>query len=401
MSTTIQAWSISHGLSWILGRTPLGWKQLTHNPARLAVAVLGVAFANILVFLQLGVMGALFETAVSPLKLIKADIMLMSPEARVIAQLGTLPRRRLQQALGVEGVASGSALYVGSMSLRSAASIRQANVTVFGVDPGFDGLTNPEARAQAALLRQADTALIDRLTRQPFTEVARAASAEGGTKVEVAGRRVTLVGNYALGASFESDGTAIVSDQTFLRLFPRSQEGTPNAILLQVAPGFDPQEVAARIADRIPPADTQVMTKAAYATFVKDYMRANTPIGFIFTFGVVIGLLIGFAIVYQILSADVHDHLAEYATFKAIGFTNGTLLSVVFEEAFILAVLGFVPGLLGALGLYALMGLGTELAVDMPWSRPPLVLALTFAMCAASGALATLRLRAADPADVF
>jgi putative ABC transport system permease protein len=401
MTILVQGLGPSHLLGRILGRTPLGWKQLTHHPSRLVVAIAGVAFANILVFLQLGVMGALFETAVQPLKMIKADILLVSPEARVIAQLGSLPRRRLYQALGVDGVQAGAALYVGSVSLRSPTSIRQANITVFGLDPSFDGFTQPEVAAKAALIQPADTALIDRLTRQPFGALAQVAEADAPVTVEIAGRRVRLVGNYTSGASFESDGTAITSDQTFLRLFPRALASAPSAILLQVEPGFDPEEVAARIAERIPPSDTRVVTLEAYSAYVKDYMRANTPIGFVFTFGVVIGLLIGFAIVYQILSADVHDHLAEYATFKAIGFTNRSLLSVVFEQAVLLALLGFGPGLAGAFTLYALMGWRTELTVGMPWTRPLLVLALTLVMCLASGTVAMRRLRAADPADVF
>jgi len=382
-------------------RTPLGWRQLRHNPGRLLVALGGVAFANVLIFLQLGVMGALFESAVTPLRTLKADILLMSPDARAIGQLGSMPRRRLYQALGVDGVAAASMLQVGTIEIRSPTSIQQASVMVFGVDPEFDGFTRADISAQRSLLRTADVALLDQLTRSSLRPMVESIAAGGVAKAELQGRTVTLAGLFSLGASFQNDGTMIVSDQTFLRLFPRTSAAAINAVLVQTAPGANVSEVAARLRAALPASDTKVMTANEYADFIKDFMRTNTPIGFIFTFGVIIGTLIGFAIVYQILSADVNDHIREYATFRAMGFRQRYLLGVVFEEALLLAVLGFVPGLVLSLGFNAIVSAGTELAMTMPVSRTAFVFGLTFAMCAASGAIATRRLKAANPADVF
>ena len=382
-------------------RTPLGWRQLRHNPMRLAVALAGVAFANVLIFMQLGVMGALFESAAKPVRMFNADILLMSPLARSIGDAGTLPRRRLYQALGVEGVSAGAAVQLGSIGIRNASGKLQANVLTFGVDPDFDTFVSREIKQQLHLIRTADTALLDRLTRSTLKPMVEALKAGEQPRAELAGRTVTMNGAFSLGASFQNDGTLIMSDQTFLRLFPRNSASAVSMILLRVEPGADVEAVAARIRTQIGSPDMQVTTLEGYADYIKGFMRKNTPIGFIFTFGVVIGLIIGFAIVYQILSADVNDHLSEYATFKAMGYSHGYLLGIVFEEAILLAALGFLPGVLLSLGLYAVIGFGTELAVDMPWTRPPLVLVLTFVMCALSGAVATRRLKAADPADVF
>lgn len=382
-------------------RTPLGWRQLRHNPTRLAVAMGGVAFANVLIFMQLGVMGALFESAAKPVRMFNADILLMSPLARSIGDAGTLPRRRLYQALGVEGVKAGAAVQLGNIGIRNDTGKLQANVLAFGVDPDFDTFVSREIKQQLPQIRTADTALLDRLTRSTLKPMVEALKAGEQPRAELAGRTVTMNGLFSLGASFQNDGTLIMSDQTYLRLFPRNSASAVSMILLQVEPGTDVAAVAQRIRDQIGASDMQVTTLEGYADYIKGFMRKNTPIGFVFTFGVIIGLIIGFAIVYQILSADVNDHLSEYATFKAMGYSHGYLLGVVFEEALLLAALGFVPGVLLSFGLYAVIGFGTELAVTMPWDRPPLVLALTFIMCALSGAVATRRLKAADPADVF
>ncbi|MFM9940421.1 MAG: ABC transporter permease DevC [Hyphomicrobiaceae bacterium] len=382
-------------------RTPLGWRQLRHNPMRLAVALAGVAFANALMFMQLGVMGALFESSAKPARMFKADILLMSPLARSIGDAGTLPRRRLYQALGVDGVKSGAAVQLGNIGIRNETGKLQANVLVYGVDPDFDTFVPREIYAQMPLIRTADTALLDRLTRVTLKPMVDALMRGEQPRPELAGRTVTMTGLFSLGASFQNDGTLIMSDQTYLRLFPRNSASAVSMILLQVEPGADIEAVAARIREQIGSSDMQVSTLEGYAEYIKGFMRKHTPIGFIFTFGVVIAMIIGFAIVYQILSADVNDHLSEYATFKAMGYSHGYLLGVVFEEAFLLAAFGFLPGLLLTIGLYAILSAGTDLAMDMPLSRALLVLGLTFVMCALSGAVATRRLRAADPADVF
>jgi putative ABC transport system permease protein len=397
---------VSGLLAVLIHRTPLGWLQLRRNPTRLAVALTGVAFANLLIFLQLGVMGALFDSAVRPVAMLDADILLLSPDARQIGRLGTLPRRRLFQALGVEGVAAATALRVGTVEIRrpdAAASqgLRFASVTVFGVDPDARAIRDPAIDAQRMTLRRADTALIDRLTRSALAPVVAAVDRGEAATVEISGRSVALTGVFALGASFDSDGSLLVSDQTFQRLFPRSSPGAPNAVLVKVADGADPDTVAMRLATALPSADTRVMTTRDYEAYLRDFMRRGTPIGTVFSIGVVMGLLVGFAIVHQILSADVHDHMGEYATLRAMGYTQGWLLGVVFEQALVLAVLGFVPGLSLSLGLYALLGVATELSVTLPPDRAAFVLVLTLVMCAASGALAARRLAKADPADAY
>ena len=113
------------------------------------------------------------------------------------------------------------------------------------------------------------------------------------------------------------------------------------------------------------------------------------------------GFVVGVVIVYQVLSTDVNAHLAEYATFKAMGYRNSYLLGVVFEEAIILAALGFVPSVAIALGLYRLTAAATALPLSLPVARALWVLVLTIVMCGLSGAIATRRLQSADPADIF
>lgn len=147
--------------------------------------------------------------------------------------------------------------------------------------------------------------------------------------------------------------------------------------------------------------DIHVMTKQEYIDFERNFWASNTAIGFIFTLGAIMGFIVGTVIVYQILYTEVADHLSEYATLKAIGYSHKYLLNVILQESLILALLGYVPGFTLALFLYQKAREATLLPVFMSADRAVFVLILTVIMCYLSGVIAVRKLRAVDPADIF
>ena len=92
---------------------PLAWLQLTKEKLRLLVAVAGVAFAVILIFMQLGFRNALFESSTRLHEALAGDLFLISPQFDFVAQPKSFSRRRLLQALGFPGVEGVSPLYLG------------------------------------------------------------------------------------------------------------------------------------------------------------------------------------------------------------------------------------------------------------------------------------------------
>jgi putative ABC transport system permease protein len=217
---------------------------------------------------------------------------------------------------------------------------------------------------------------------------------------EIERRTIMIGGLFQLGASFGADGNLITSDQNFLRLFPRREAGSISLGLIQLQPETDPQQVVIALKAHLPQ-DVSVLTQPEFVQFEESYWKKESPIGFIFGLGTAMAFGVGVVIVYQVLSTDVNAHLKEYATFKAMGYRNLYLLLVVFEEAIILALLGFIPGLILPLGLYRLASNATNLPIYMTLARALLVLGLTIVMCGLSGAIATRKLQAADPADMF
>jgi putative ABC transport system permease protein len=385
----------------VLGRTPLGWLQLAHHPLRFAMAIAGVAFAVLLVFMQLGFMNMLFDTTVMFHRQLKADIVLVNPAARNLIDSRTFPRRRLIQALGIDGVADGEAMHVGQVSWVKPGTNDRGNILAFGIRPDFDAFHTPGVSALQPSLSLPATALFDMGSRGDFRSFAEGIRSGARPSTEIAGRTITFEGVFRIGASFGAEGSIIVSDQTFFAIAPRANPATPNLGLVRVLPGHDPDEVARRIADVVQGEDVKVMTVAAFIQQSRGFLVRESPIAYIFSFGVIMGLVVGIVIVIQILSTDVQDHLPEYATFKAMGFTNRSLLGIVYEQSAILTVLGFVPGLLASLGLYELVKLGVSMPITMPLDRVLSVLALTAAMCALAGTIAMRRVSKADPAEVF
>ena len=387
-------------LTALLGRLPIGWLQLTHNRNRFAAALAGVAFANVLIFMQLGFLGALMESVKLPYRPMAADILISAPDSNTLSDGSNLPRQRLFQALAVEGVADASPLYLGKLDWDREDG-ETIDLHVLGIDPERPVLDGAGIEALRHHLRRLDVALIDRKTRNVEPDFFVGIEPSKPYAFEANGRTLELIGSFEIGAGFDADGYMIVSDQTFLRLFPQRSAGAPSHVFVQVAPGADPQKVVERLAQRLPSSDSLVRPLETAAQADQSYQTTERPIGVVFGFGVIIGVLVGIIIVYQVLSSDVADHLSEYATLKAVGYGRRFFLGIVFEEAMVLAFLGFLPGLLISLGLYEVVAAATGLPIAMTELRPFAVLAGTTLMCMLSGAIATRRLAGADPADLF
>ncbi len=387
-------------LERLLGRLPIGWLQLTHNRTRLAAAIAGVMFANILIFMQLGFMGALVDSVALPYKAMNAEIIISGSDANTLADGSPLPRQRMFEALSVPGVASATPLYFGKMDWKQPdGSIR--TLDVFGIDPSVRAFDNADIDAALDQLKLSDYAIVDRRTRNAPKGLF--ATIDGGKpyRFEVKGRALTVNSTFTLGGGFTTDGYLVVSDQTFMKHFPSRVAGAPNHILVRLAPGADLVKVIAGLESTLPDYDAVVRTIPQAIAKDQGFQTTQRPVGIVFGFGILIGVLVGIVIVYQVLATDVADHIREYATFKAMGYPQRFFLGIVFEEAMILALLGFVPGVIISIMLYAFVAAVTGLPLSMSGSRAVYVLLGTVAMCSMSGAIATRRLARANPADLY
>ena len=388
-----------------LSRVPLAWLNLTHQKRRLFVSLAGVAFAVVLMFMELGFWNALLDGVVALIQAFNADLVLVNKEKYALNVNEPFPRERLYQALAVAGVRAVYPIYLETRlsfwKNPNASDPDQSNIwpiRVVAFDLSDPALRIPGIEAYLPQLRLPDTTLIDVKSKRYFGKRAP------DIRRELTRRSIRVVGTFSLGTDFSINGNLLMSDGNFARYFPdptgSSVLGKVEIGLIRIDPDADRRTIRRTLQQALP-VDVVVFTKEEYADKEKQFWQNATPVGFVFGLGLAMGFVVGVIICYQILSADIGDHLPEFATLKAIGYSNFYLTGVVLQEAVFLAVLGFLPGLLISSLLYAWLGQSTGLPLRLTLGRGGSVLVLTIVMCMCSGLLAVRKVHKADPAEVF
>lgn len=373
------------------------WRQVVHDATRSAIAAAGVGFAILVLFVQLGFYNAVVNTAVAVTERLDADLLLVSPRFVHLSDAGHVDRGRLFQALAVPEVESARPLYFRYADWRDPVTRQGCRLFAIGIPIvgearlpiRVDGLPALQRR-----LRPSDAVLLDRLTQDKCGP-----SGDDGT-AEVRNQVVRVVGGFELGVGFLADGSLIVSDQTFSRLFGGYPLEEPHLGLLHLRDGADPEAAAGALRDLLPP-DTLVLRPEQLEERQVDHWVWNTAAGNIFALGAGAGFLVGLVILYQILSTDIRNHLPQYATLKAMGYGDRRLVRFVLQKAWIFAALGFLPAVALTAALFPFVHGATRLPVFLTLPLGLFVGIAALSMSAAAALLSSGRLRRADPAELF
>lgn len=382
-------------------KIPLAWLQLTREKIRLLIAIAGISFADILMFMQLGFKTALLNSSVILHQNVEGDAFLVSPQSDALIGMTSFSSRRLYEALAVEGVKSVNPIYIGFGIWKNPVEESTRQIMVIGFNPKENILDLPGIDENLDKVKLPDVILFDDQSRTEFGPIPDIFAENQTVITELERRKIKVKGLFSLGSSFGADGNIVTSDLNFLRLFPNREKGLIDMGVIKLEDNANPEAVLNALKEKLNGGDVLVLSKEEFVTYERDYWESSTAIGFVFTLGTIMGLIVGTVIVYQILYTDVADHLPEYATLKAMGYTDFYLLTVVFQEAIILACIGFIPGVGVSTFLYHFAAQATGLPIIMTKSLASLVYILTLVMCFVSGAIAVSKLKAADPADIF
>jgi putative ABC transport system permease protein len=383
---------------------PLALKILIHTPARLVVCLAGILLAVVLMFSQTGFRNAMFDSQAAIIQELDGDLFILNKARFIMYDPNTFASRRIYQAKAVRGVRAVHPLYIETASSiwRNPLDrkLRRIRSLAFSVNRADDApFKFPEIAAYADALSMPNTVLFDEISRDYF------GNPRAGTRTELAGQEVTVVGTFRLGTDFSTDGNLIMSDRNFAKYFPdrfsrRSPLEKVAIGVVKLSPGSDlkavQQALRAALAE-----DVNVLTKQELLAQETRYWEENTAIGEIFSLGMIVALTVGIIICYQILYTNVSNYLPQFATLKAIGFTDSYLVGVVLQQALFLSVLGFLPALLAAEALFRVVSGLTGLLMFLTPARIALVLLLTVVMCLISGTIAIRRILTTDPAEVF
>jgi putative ABC transport system permease protein len=374
-------------------RTPLAWLNLWHEKGRTATALAGTAFAVILVLLQLGFFKSTLFTATILYDQLDFDAVITSVRYRQMLKTGFFDKQRLTQAAELAEVRNALPLSVSLQLYRNPETGKKRSILVVGVDPRRHYVKMVTAEQLQTVL-EPDRVLLDRESRKEY------GPREIGVVSEIGDRRVQITGLFNLGCGFGADGTVVTSDETFANFFyPR----TINQIslgLLQLKEGTDVDAAVRKLRAVLPP-DVVIESRADFLRQEETYWTVKTSVGIIFGMGVIVALMVGTAIVYQVLAADIAKRMPEYATLKAMGYSSGYLSRVILTQAAAIGVIGFIPGWIISIGLYALTRALANIKMEMGLVMPCVVFVLSVLMCCVSGLASLRKVHSAAPAELF
>jgi putative ABC transport system permease protein len=380
---------------------PLARLNLTHNPRQTALSVAGIAFAVLLMFMETGFRNAMFDSQLLLINRLDADLFLISRAKSTLMFQQPFARHRLEQARAAPGIQWAEPVYIehDAALWKNASDGSLHDIRAVAFVPERCVFIDVEICRQVARLTVLDSVLFDRHSKAFF------GPRTTGTVTELSGRTVRIVGTFALGTDFSHDGSVIMSTDTFFHVFPdpRVAERAPGRVelgVIKLVPGSDPRQAAAGLRQWLPP-DVEVLTKQEYRDKENAFLDTSTPIGYVFNLGTILGFFVGAIICYQILFTDITNQLPQFATLRAIGYSDRTVALIVLQQAVALSAISFVPGLIASRMLYALIATITGLPLEMSLPRGAWVLGLTISMCVIAGAIAARKALALAPADLY
>jgi putative ABC transport system permease protein len=377
-------------------RVPYAWLDLVHDRGRTMIAALGVAFAVLLILMQLGFYGSVGRTAVLIPENMLFDVLLCSRHYRFVTSPGTMPTTRLHQARGVAGVDGVTPLDLSFVTWRTAGEGRRQTraITVLGIDPTDCALDLDRIGASAAAIDEPDSVLIDRKSRPEF------GPQTAGTQAEAGAQEVTIAGTFEMGTGFGADGAILVNRRTFRRLLPAIPEDVVSFGLVRAAAGVAMEDLASRLRERLPN-DVRIFTREDLVRAERHHWIVKTSVGVIFGMGVLTSLVVGMAIVSQVLGNKVAHHFKEFATMKALGYPQRYISGTVIMQATAIAVMGYLPGLLVASVGYDFTTRLAHIPMRLGASEAATVFVLAVGMCVAAASTALRKVARAAPADLF
>lgn len=386
-----------------LSDLPMAWLQLKRQPVRYLVAVVGIGFAALLMYMQIGFQSGLLTSATTFYEALNTDLVLISPGTLNSGSFEQFPQSLLFRSLGVGGVKEAIPLYIANISAQRLGDIKPTNLRLIGFAPDDKALDLPAVNDQISLIKTPGYVLFDELGNNNTGPISEAVESNGSQFLSLIdlSKNFRVVGLFRLGSTFAADSNLVSSDTTAIQLaYQQINLGEISMGLIRLEPGANIAQIQAFL-KKTYGSQLQVLTKPELIAQEQNYWNTSSSFGVIFGFGTFMGLLVGGVVVYQVLYTDVSDHLKEYATLKAMGFSDTFILIIVVQEAMLLAVSSFIPATLASTAMYAFLTSAAGIRIYMTSDKTLLVGSLTLGVCAASAAIAIRKLRDADPASVF
>jgi putative ABC transport system permease protein len=374
---------------WNLAR-----KLLLHDRLRFAVAIAGVSVSVMLVLVQVGLYFGFMDTASSVIDASRADIWVGKRGNESFEFATPYDDRNFYRVASVPGVAHAERMVMNFAQFKLADG-GDLGVQVVGIDtaPGHRPLLAPWNVIAGDVRRLAEPGAIaiDR------TEYSKLKIDRIGDVTEISGVRSEVVAMTNGIRSFTTSPIVFADLRTARSFLPQLGTEPVTYVLVEVAPGVRVADVQARI-NALP--HLAAYTTAEMSARTRSYWSTRTGVGAGFFTTAVLGIIVGFVVVGQILYSGTLQYIREYGTLKAMGARNSAVVRVILSQAMISAALGFAVGAPLAIAMRAAMK-AANLNVAL---TPPLyaaTAAITAVMCALAALLSIVKVLRLDPASVF
>ena len=374
---------------WTLAR-----KLLLHDRARFAVAIAGVSVSVMLVLVQVGLFYGFMDTASAIIDASSADLWVGKRGNDSFEFATPFDERAFYKIASVPGVAHTDRVLMNFAQCKLPDG-GDLGVQVVGVEttPGQPRLLAPWNVIDGDPARLAEPGAIS----VDASELAKLKFDRVGHVTEIAGVRAEVVVATRGIRSFTTSPIVFTDLRTARSFLPQLGDEPVTYVLVRVAPGAELAAVKARI-DALP--HLAAYTTAEMSQRTRTYWSQRTGVGAGFFTTAVLGVIVGFVVVGQILYSGTLQYLREYGTLKAMGAKNSAVIRVILSQAMISAVLGFAVG--APLAILARAGMkGANLNVALFPALYAVTAAITVAMCAFAAVLSIVKVLRLDPASVF
>ena len=368
-----------------------GTRILLFHKWRFTVAGCAIAVAVTIMFTEMGFFFGILDSQTNITGLVNGDLVVMHRTRTHLNKWNSLERIRLQQIQALPGVKEVLPIYKGGISLTNPTTGKTTRIIGFAFPPDSMPLKLGQTETAIRQLKQSHTVLFDRESRAIYGNI------KAGQQIELDGIQYSVGGFISMGPNIINDGAVVMSDGNWFR-DRRSNKPVMGIIRLKNKSHIN------QVKEKI-----HQLFNRELLVFTPDDLRQRelhftikaAPIGIIFGIGMLAGLIIGISICYQVLFTTISDNTRQYATLKAMGFSNFYLLKIILEQALLLSFFGFFIGFIITSQIYDVIGTQTALIMQLTSARSIFILLLTSLMCVLAGLLAMRKVIRMEPAELF
>ena len=385
---------------------PLGSQQLRRQRTSTLLSLAGVTASLLVVFAQLGIERAVYDSAIRLHRSVLADLVLVPPGFKSLQLHAEVPVAMTDIVATNPSVAGTTPFWFGIMSLSHPGMKSARRLAWYAIDVERPAIDVPGLKENLYKLREVRRILFDRESRPYFGDLAEVA--ERGEEVPVLGppdmrqllRELFVVGTVSIGPNVVNDGAVVMSEATMAEVFGSWWADRPAFIGIQLVPGADPTAIREQLNNALS-GRGEVITRSDFEAREKAYWSRETPVGYITDLGFVMGLMIGMVFIYYAQYQIIRFYLPEYAILKSLGYDWWFFLCMIGQIGAAIITPAFLVSFTLARMVYGVAEATIHLGMTMGLREMVVALVASIIMTGVSSVFAIRRLWKVDPIMLF